>query len=1122
MLELSTAMRENLQLYLDFTDISSTIIPDRSDNGYAGVIRNYDAGGASVQSCDIYGTQLNTICLPGGEDGGYIELPGGVLSNREGITLSFWCRIQFGETDQILLSFGRDNLLYIKLKVMEGSSKFALIPCVSSSGRSQEQAADNGYALNIGRWYQIGVTLEPEFPSVLRYYVDGKQYGQYAQRRVSSLGLSREGNCLIGSGIFGKPPVNGEFANFMILNHCLSSEEMKDLFHISDEDCMKADKEYLDRYIPLTIVQDLKLPEAGPYDSVFVYSSSREELLSAAGIVNRPLTGLKDAVVKMQVLIIHNMIRQKFTYSVKVKALPSGEELIKEEAEALSLPPLHHVYKDICLPEKGIHGSEIRWESSDAFILSTDGKVFRGSTAEGSKQVALTAVFSNENLEYRKVYDVTVMPDYKKKPIKRVPFLEIETESGIPPVLPTQVWVRHEDETLRRELVIWIPVAEENFRKKGNVTVKGYLKSSPRNIIPAGIKVMDSSSDRKITGEGSKGGEVRLLEDTVLTQNFQRDLEYLKLLDPDRMLYTFRAAFGVDTQNAKPPGGWEEPLGLLRGHSLGHYLSALAYAFAATGDKELKDKLGGLVDSLGILQSLSGGKASDFITACSKEDALQSKWSREPSLWGEGYLSAYPPDQFALLEQYATYPTIWAPYYTLHKILAGLLDCYQYGQNKKALTIACGIGRWVYDRLSCCTRLQLNKMWSMYIAGEYGGMNESLAQLYLITNNPLYLEAAGFFDNQGVFDGLAKNRDTISSLHANQHIPQIIGALKEYEASGESHYYRTAYYFWHLVTGHYAYSIGGMGRGENFKEADVLAGHIEADRNCETCVAYNMLKLTKFLYSYEPEKSEYMDYYEKTLFNQIIASQNPVVTDHMHHGVTYMLPIGPGQQKEYGSDYEEFTCCHGTGMENHVKYQEGIYYTDLDSGKLYVNLYLPSEIHWKERGILLTQFGGFPSEKICIKVQGKDRFTCCLRIPDWCRKGFAVFLNGKKIRNPDYFAGYLFLERVWSADDLLEIHLPYEIALEYTPDDLELPVASVLFGPLVMVAENIQKEWITLTLSPDLTEDFTVTWREELPLLTYGELSFLPMYAAHHINYHTYFKIVIPYTDEETLERIMV
>lgn len=615
----------------------------------------------------------------------------------------------------------------------------------------------------------------------------------------------------------------------------------------------------------------------------------------------------------------------------------------------------------------------------------------------------------------------------------------------------------------------------------------------------------------QIKANPAKQGEVYLLEDNILTQNNGRTLDYLKLLEPDRMLYAFRTTFGVDTKNVLPLGGWDEPLGLLRGHSMGHFLSGLALAYKATRDQSLKEKADYLIDSLRELQILSKGNASEFKSNCTKEDVDQSKWSSDPGVWGEGYLSAYPPDQFALLEQYTPYPTIWAPYYTLHKIIAGLIDCYEYVENKTALIIACGIGDWVYDRLSRCTRVQLEKMWSMYIAGEYGGMNEVLSQLFIITKNPKYLESARLFDNPKVFSGLANNKDTIATLHANQHIPQMIGALKEYIASEQVSYYQTAYHFWNLVTKHYAYSTGGVGRAENFQEADILAAHIEGNRNCETCAAYNMLKLTRDLYCYDPDEKEYMDYFERTFFNHIVASQNPIVTEDMHHGVTYMLPIGPGQHKEYGSDYQEFTCCHGAGMENHVKYQESIYFTYLAEEILSINLYIPSKIDWKERGITLTQSGGFPSEKIKITVSGSSYFTCRLRIPDWCKNEFLVFLNGKVVENITPIGGYLTLTRSWVDADILEVFMPYHIYLDYTPDSLDLPLASVMYGPFVMVAEDSSSDWITLRISSDLRDDFIVVWEEGMPVLYYDELKFIPMYAAHHIDYHTYFKIKFPH-----------
>ena len=267
-----------------------------------------------------------------------------------------------------------------------------------------------------------------------------------------------------------------------------------------------------------------------------------------------------------------------------------------------------------------------------------------------------------------------------------------------------------------------------------------------------------------------------------------------------------------------------------------------------------------------------------------------------------------------------------------------------YADNITALDTAILLGNWVNDRLNATTKEQRAKMWGMYIAGEYGGMNESLATLSLLSHNESFLETAKMFDNPKVFDGLALNLDTISGIHANQHIPQIIGALKEYEASGDEKYFKIAASFWKIVTDHYTYSIGGVGRGENFKEPDVLAGNIDTNRNCETCACYNMLKLTRMLYTYDPKNSSFMDYYERGLLNQIAASQNPVVTDYMHHGVTYMLPIGPGAIREYSNDYDDFTCCHGTGMENHVKYQDSVYCLLEEEKALYINLYIGSKI----------------------------------------------------------------------------------------------------------------------------------------------------------------------------------
>ena len=303
-----------------------------------------------------------------------------------------------------------------------------------------------------------------------------------------------------------------------------------------------------------------------------------------------------------------------------------------------------------------------------------------------------------------------------------------------------------------------------------------------------------------------------LLEGGRFFENRGRALKYLRELDPDRMLYNFRAAFGMDTLGAAPLGGWEAPDGLLRGHGTGHFISALSLAYAATGEEIFGDKLKYVVHELRKLQLLSGGDPAAFETRCTPEDAGQDKWSRDPSRWGEGYISAYPPDQFALLEKFTKYNTIWAPYYTLHKITAGLLECYKRVGIGEALDIARGIGGWIYRRLSPLTAEHRKKMWSLYIAGEFGGMNESMARLYDVTGDEKYLAAARMFDNENIFPGLARGEDTIANLHANQHIPQIIGAHREYMATGAEDYEAAAVNFFRIVTEHHMYAIGGWGR----------------------------------------------------------------------------------------------------------------------------------------------------------------------------------------------------------------------------------------------------------------------------------------------------------------------
>ena len=431
------------------------------------------------------------------------------------------------------------------------------------------------------------------------------------------------------------------------------------------------------------------------------------------------------------------------------------------------------------------------------------------------------------------------------------------------------------------------------------------------------------------------------------------------------------------------------------------------------------------------------------------------------------------------------------------------------------------LGLWVYRRLSgCTTEEQREQMWSMYIAGEYGGMNESLATLYEITGEEEYLEAAQMFDNSTFFDNLAANVDDVADRHANQHIPQIVGAIHEYAATGDSYYYNVAENFWEIVTDRYAYSIGGVGTGETFKDpytqGQNILGNESRGENCETCAAYNMLKLTQQLYNYDPDNAEYMDYYERTLINQIAASQSHDTTEYMHNGTTYMLPIDPGQSKDYDTDYGGFTCCNGTGMENHVKYQAAAYAKSDDT--LYVNLYMPTTVTWDEMGVSVKQETDFPSEHSKLTVTGSGEFTIKLRVPYWATDGFEVRVNGETICTNPEVSTYVEIDRTWSDGDVVEITMPYTLHLDKTPDKVDgSTVASLMYGPLVMVAKDdrdtyVPMNWYTVVLSENLEDSVEVVTGPDaedgsVPHLVTNGLHFYPMYDAYNYRYHAYVKV---------------
>jgi DUF1680 family protein len=411
-----------------------------------------------------------------------------------------------------------------------------------------------------------------------------------------------------------------------------------------------------------------------------------------------------------------------------------------------------------------------------------------------------------------------------------------------------------------------------------------------------------------------------------------------------------------------------------------------------------------------------------------------------------GFLSAYPETQFVRLEEFATYggnQGIWAPYYTLHKILAGLLDAHRLAGNAQALEIAAAIGDWVHSRLSTLPQEQLDRMWNTYIAGEYGGINESLAELHALRpQKPEYLEAAKRFTNTAVYKPILANEDILDGRHANQHIPQFIGYLHMFEQNGGSDFHTAARNFWDMVVPHRVYSHGGVGVGEILRARGIIAGSLHQnpkdENHAETCPLYNMLKLSRDLFFHDPDP-KYMNYYEQGLFNQILGSRRDMDSASSPM-VTYFVPVRPGQRRRYGN---VGTCCGGTGMENHTKYQDSIYFRSDDGSALYVNLYIASTLRWPEKGFTITQATRYPMEGAStLTIDGSGPLEVRLRVPAWARKGYAVKINGSPQAVNAAPGTYLSLRRTWKAGDRVDIEV----------DDPA--VQSIFYGPTLLVLQH--------------------------------------------------------------------
>ncbi len=511
--------------------------------------------------------------------------------------------------------------------------------------------------------------------------------------------------------------------------------------------------------------------------------------------------------------------------------------------------------------------------------------------------------------------------------------------------------------------------------------------------------------------------DVTLL-DAYETNAFALEVEYLKSLDADRLLKGFCSIAGIDS-DAKLYGGWENSA--IKGHTLGHYLSAVSHAYATSGDAELLSIANHIVDVL---------------AQCQNSDT--------------GYLAAIPENHYTRIESGSTAGT-WVPWYTMHKVLAGLVDCYELTGNEKALTVASKLGDWVYSRTSTWSAATQATVLNV----EYGGMNDVLYQLYSHTKSPDHLSAAHSFDEMTLFDPLYSGQDVLNGKHANTTIPKIIGALQRYMVlgGGEEYYLQVAENFWEIVVNNHTYITGGNSEWEHFGEAGIL----DAERtncNCETCNTYNMLKLSRELFKITGNP-KYADFYERTFINAILSSQNPETGM-----TTYFQPMATGFFKVYSSADNHFWCCTGSGMESFSKLDDSIYFQDGSS--LYVTRYTTSSVTWK--GLTLTQEASLPN--VTLTVSGSGTGDIVLRIPDWCAATPTVKINGEQISNTAVNS-YLRLSRTWSDGDTIELILPMEITYQVLPDNET--VVAFQYGPWVLSANLGMNNMTTGTTGVNVT-----------------------------------------------------
>ncbi len=507
--------------------------------------------------------------------------------------------------------------------------------------------------------------------------------------------------------------------------------------------------------------------------------------------------------------------------------------------------------------------------------------------------------------------------------------------------------------------------------------------------------------------------QVRLREG-VFKDAMDIDAQYLASLRNDRLLHMFRITAGLPS-TAEPLGGWEAPDCELRGHFAGgHYLSACALMYSSTKNEELRAKANDLVSELIKCQNANG------------------------------YLGAYPENFYDRLK---AHERVWAPFYTYHKIMAGMLDMYVHCGNEQALGCAERMAGWADAWSAPIPEEEFQRI----LRVEFGGMSEVSYNLYAVTGKQQYMTLGKRFSKKAFFDPLAAREDHLAGLHANTHIPQAISAARGYELTADERDHTIADYFFHEVVAEHTYATGGTSDGEGWQEPGQLAHHLGPAAE-ECCCSYNMMKLGRHVFGWTADP-RVMDYYERLLFNVRLGTQDK------NGMLMYYVPLKPGAWKTFGTPTDAFWCCTGTGVEEYAKTNDSIYFHDRDN--LYVNLFIASEVKWPEKKLSVVQDTNFPVEEgttLTVHAEHPAAMTMRIRIPYWATEGVSIKVNSKVEKVAATPSSYVELKRRWKQGDKVEVSLPMRLHASPTPDDGT--IQAPMYGPLVLAA-RLGKEGLT-------------------------------------------------------------